>query len=77
MYRALSCFEQFLLFVSAVSGCVSISAFASLFGVPVDIASSAVGTKICAITPGIKKCFIRIKELKSQLLRKSGNNMIK
>ena len=48
-------FEHFLVFVSAVSGCVSISAFASLVGVPISIASSAVGLKMCAITAGIKK----------------------
>ena len=48
-------FEHFLVFVSAVSGCVSISAFASLVGVPISIASSAVGLKMCAIIAGIKK----------------------
>ena len=55
MYRTLKYFEHFLVFVSAVSGCVSISAFASLVGVPIRIASSAVGLKICAITAEIKK----------------------
>ena len=39
-------------FISAVNGCVSISAFASLVGVPVGITSSAVGLKICPITEG-------------------------
>ena len=53
--RALNYFECFLVFVSAVSGCVSISTFASLVGVPVAIASSAVGIKICAITARIRK----------------------
>ena len=48
-------FEHFLGFVSAVSGCVSISAFASLFGVPVTIASSAVRIKIWVSNAGIKK----------------------
>ena len=42
--------------VSTVTGCVSISAFAWLVCVPVDITSSAVRIKICAITAGIKKC---------------------
>ena len=50
-----NCFEHFCVFVSAISGCVTISPFASLVGVPVGIASSAVGLKICAITAGIKK----------------------
>ena len=40
---------------SAVTGCVSISAFASLVGIPISITTSAVGLKICAITTGIKK----------------------
>ena len=44
-----------LFLVSTVTGCVSISAFATLVCVPVGIMSSAVGTKICAITAGIKK----------------------
>ena len=41
--------------VSAVTGCVSISAFPSLTGFPVCIVSSSVGLKNCAITEGIKK----------------------
>ena len=43
-----------LIWASTVTGCVSISAFASLFASPVGITSSAVGIKICAITAGIK-----------------------
>ena len=60
--RALNYFEHFLVFVSELSDCVSISAFASLVGFPVGIASSAVGLKICAITVGIKKFKSIIKE---------------
>ena len=41
--------------ISTVSGCVSISAFASLVGVPIGVTSSAIGLKICAITAGIEK----------------------
>ena len=37
--RGLSYIKLFLVFVSAVSGCVSISAFASLVSIPVGIAS--------------------------------------
>ena len=44
-----------MLFVFAVSGCVSISAVASLVGFAVGIASSAVGLIISAIMSGIKK----------------------
>ena len=48
-------FEHLLLFVSALVGCVSISAFALLTGVPIGITCSALGLKICATTLGIKK----------------------
>ena len=40
--------------ISTVTECVSISAFASLVGVPIGIISSAIGLKICAITTGIE-----------------------
>ena len=48
--------EHLLILNSTVTGCVSISAFASLIAIPVVIASSAVVTKICAINAGIKEC---------------------
>ena len=47
--------EHLLILASTITGCVSISAFASLACVPVGIMNSAVGINICAI----------IKELKS------------
>ena len=53
--EALHYFEHVLVFVSAVSGCVSISAFTFLVGTSVGIASSVVGIKICPSTAGIKK----------------------
>ena len=53
--KAFNFFEHFLVFVSAFSGRVSISAFALLVGVPVGIASSAVELKNCALTAVIKK----------------------
>ena len=39
----LNYFEDFLILASTVSGCVSISAFASLVGIPIRIMSSAIG----------------------------------
>ena len=51
----LAAFENICVFVS-------ISAFALLFDVPVRIASSAVGLKICKITAGIKKYNLIIKK---------------
>ena len=52
----------FVIFLSTVSGFISTSAFASFVCVPVNIASSAVEIKICAITAGIKKVQINYKE---------------
>ena len=58
--------EHLLILVSTVTGCVSISAFASLVCVPVGITSSAVGIKICAITTGNKmhKLIVKKKQKK-------------
>ena len=47
--------EYLLTLASAITGCVSTSAFASLVGIPVEITSSAVELKFCVITAGIKK----------------------
>ena len=44
-----------LIVISTITGCVSISAFASLVGIPIGITSSAIGLKICAITSGTEK----------------------
>ena len=46
--------EHFLILASTITGCILISAFASLLGIPVGITSSAIGLKICAITAQIK-----------------------
>ena len=46
--------EHFFILASAVTGCVSIFAFASLVGIPIGIISSAVGLKIYTITTVIK-----------------------
>ena len=47
--------KHLLILVSRVTGCVSISAYASLVCVPVGITGSTVGIKICIITAGIEK----------------------
>ena len=49
-------------FICAVSGCVSISAFGSLAGVPVATVSSAVGLRIYAITVGVNKIWVSSQE---------------
>ena len=62
MSRALNYFDHFLVFVSDANGCVSISTFASLVGVPVSILSSAAGLKMSATTGAIKKYNSNIKK---------------
>ena len=47
--------EHFLILASTITGCISVSAFASLIGTPTGITSSAIGLKICASTTGIKE----------------------
>ena len=49
----LSYIEHFLILTSTITGCISISAFASLFGILMVITSSAIGLNICAIAAGI------------------------
>ena len=58
--------EHFFILASTVTGCVSISAFVSLVYVPVGIANSAVGIKICTITSRMKKCKPIIKKKKKK-----------
>ena len=45
--------EHFLTSVSEITG--SVSDFASLLGTPIGVTSSAIGSKICAITARTKK----------------------
>ena len=52
---ALNYIESFLILVSTITRCISISAFASLLVIPVGSTSSTKGLKICAISAGIKK----------------------
>ena len=53
--RVLNYLDHFLVFVCVIMSYVSTSVFASLVGVPVDIATFAAGLKICPLTAGIKK----------------------
>ena len=60
--------EHSLILISGITGCVSISAFASLVGIPLGITSSAIGLKICIITAGIKKYKSTNKERKRNMI---------
>ena len=53
--RVLKYINTLLIVTSTITGCVSISAFASLVGTSIGIASSTIGLKIYAITADIKK----------------------
>ena len=55
-----------LVLASLITGCVSISAFASLACVPVGVTSSAIRIKMCAITVEIKKYKTIIKKKKKK-----------
>ena len=56
--------EHVLILASPVTGCISISAFTSLIGIPIWVTSSTIELKICAITAGIKKYRSIIKKKK-------------
>ena len=61
----LNYFEHFLVLATAITGCISISALASLLGIPIGITNFAIGLKICAITAGINsKSIIKKKKKK-------------
>ena len=73
--------DLLLIVISIITGCVSISAYASLFGIPIGIVSSAIRIEICAITAGTKnyKSIIKKKKKKHDkivLLAKSKLNIM-
>ena len=63
--------EHFFILASTITGCISISAFASLVGIAIGITSSAIGLKICSAI-GLKICAktIGIKKYKSIIKKK-------
>ena len=58
--------EHFLISAPTITEYISISAFASLLGIPIGITSSAIGLKICATVVKIKnyKSIIKTKKKK-------------
>ena len=74
--------EHSLIAISTITECVFISAFASLVGILIGVASSTIGLKICVITAAIKNYESIIKKQKRKhyrmaLLAKSKLNSIK
>ena len=64
IWKTLNYIEKFLILAATVTGCISISGFASLFGIAIENTSSALELNICAITAGIKKYNSIIKKKK-------------
>ena len=69
IFRALNHIEHSLILVSTINGWVSISAFASLVGIPIKVLSSAIGLKSYAITAGIKKYKSIIRNRKRRIMK--------
>ena len=72
--------ERFLILVSTITRCISISAFASLLDISIGITSFLVGLKIWAVTAWIKKYKSIVKKNKyyeKVLLAKFKLNSIK
>ena len=81
MYNSKLHWTHFYFLGSTTTGCISISAYASLVGIPIEIKSSAIGLKIRAITEAIKKYKSIIKKKNKThdrivLLAKSNLNCI-
>ena len=58
--------EHILILASSIAECISVSAFAYFTGIPIEITSSAIRLKICAIAAGIKKYKSIIKKKKKK-----------
>ena len=77
--RDLNYIDHSLIEISTITGCVSISAFASLVGISVEVGSSTIRLKTCVTTTAIKKYKSifkkkRKKHHKTALLAKSKLN---
>ena len=53
--RVLNYIDHLLIVISTITGCVSISAFAFLVGIPIEITNCAIGLNNCGKIAGIKK----------------------
>ena len=73
--------EQFLILTSTITGCISVSPFASLLDIPMEVTSFAIGLTICGVAAGNEKYKWIIKKkkkkyVKTVLLAKSKLNSI-
>ena len=81
VFTTLNYIEHVLIVASTITGCISISAFPSLFGISIGITSSTIALKTFAVAAGIKKYMSIIKKKKKKhdkilLLAKSKSNSI-
>ena len=67
--EVLNYIHHLLIVVSTITGCISISAFASSVRIPIGITSSATGLKICVRTAGIKRYKSIIKKRKKHMIK--------
>ena len=58
--------ENLLILGSTITGCVSVSSLDCLVVIPIEITSSAIWLKICAIAAAIKKYKSLIKKKKKE-----------
>ena len=65
-FTTLNYIEHVFLLAYTITRCISISAFASLVGIPIGITNSAIGLKICAKPAGFKKYKSIIKKTKKK-----------
>ena len=68
--RNLNYIDHLPFVISTISGCLSISAFPSVVGIPIGIMSCTIGLKIFAITAGLKNYKPIIKEKKRRSIIK-------
>ena len=66
VFTNLNYIEHSLILTSVFTGWISISAFASLLGIPISITSSTIGLKFCKVSVGIKKYKSTIKKKKNK-----------
>ena len=65
----LNCIQHFLILVFAVTGCISISTFASFVNIAIWIISPAIGLRTFTITAGIKNYKSIIKQNKRSMMK--------
>ena len=64
--RDLNYIDHSLIEIVTITGCVSISAFASLVGISIEVGSSTIRLKTCVITAAIKRYKSIIKKKKEE-----------